>query len=219
MNRQSKQAKVQQDQIDQLKRIAVQYQVCPAVQFCKCYFIAYHNPNKIQMVRREVRKQFIAQYGVEEWNKEVHQKGTNFVVLTFGLNYQGMIPITECQIEKLEWKIADKKYEIQLIADKKRLIAKNELTIVIEEQDICLEERRQFFEDTALFCVYSTHKVRKYQESELTVQILFSNEASKRRRYSVSYWFDAADSKSNHAGRMECMIEPYVRMEETDDEG
>ena len=66
---------------------------------------------------------------------------------------------------------------------------------------------------------YRSHKLYKYQESELIVQILFSNEVSKRRRYSVTYWLDAMDSASYCTDGMVSVVEPYVRMEETDEEG
>ncbi len=219
INRQSKQAKEQQDQIDELKRIAVQYQICPAVQFCGCFFAMYHDSARIQVHRRKVRKAFIAQYGAEEWNREIHRNGTDFVVLAFDLRYQGMIPVTECRIEKLVWKIAGEKHEINLSAYKTRLSAKNTLMVVIEEADIDSEKREQFFESVALLCEYRSHKLYKYQESELIVQILFSNEVSKRRRYSVTYWLDAMDSASYCTDGMVSVVEPYVRMEETDEEG
>lgn len=180
--------------------------------------MAYNDPIKIQMPRREVRKAFVSQYGADEWNKDEHKNGANFVVLTIELGYQGIIPITQCRIEKLTWKIANKEYEIKLGERKRITVLKGKFTIVIEESDIDGQEKDSFFKDIALLYTYESHKLYGYQESELTIQILFLNEASKKRRYFATYWIDAVDSSSYREDGKLSVEEPYIRMEEIDDE-
>lgn len=136
INQQSRQTEQQQVQIDHLKDIVVKYQVCPMVQFGKFSFVAYNEPKQRNLVRREVGRYLFAQYGTTDC-----QPGNSYVVFTIDVEQQGIIPISECRIERLTWKIAGIEYEIKLKGAKQTPFLKKTLTFVIEESDMDIENR------------------------------------------------------------------------------
>lgn len=209
IKQESEKTKQQQIQIDHLKDIVVKYQVCPMVHFGRFSFVAYHKPLRRNLVKREVEQYLFAQYGTMEC-----QPGNSFVVFTIDIRQQGIIPVSACDIEKLTWKISGKEYEIELKGEKRTPFLKNRLTFVIEEPDIDSGNREAFFQAVSDHYTYDSHKLAHYGQSELRIQILFSNEALRKRRYFVTYWIDTRNKNGN---TMISVEEPYIRMEEVDE--
>lgn len=207
-NNQNKQSQEQQEQISQLNKIVNSYQLKPKIGIRSLCVEVYYKPLREEVVRWKIEDLFFAYYGIEK-----HVEGKKFIILTFDVIQEGIVPTTHYNIIKIKWEVANKSFNIKMKSSSHLQIT-DKLVIIIDEEDCHTEDINDLddlFDTIATHITYNDHKLKGYGRSVLTVDLQLYNEMTETRFCSI---ISRINSEKIETSATTVQTVPYIEWEE-----
>ena len=169
--------------INKQSEFLMQYQKVPVVGFQGVSVEFYRNPPKLESKRNRVENILFKQYGCR---KEI--TSDSFLIVGVDFNPQGLIPVTECVVQKTEWIIKGQTIELELNEEYKTIGMADHLDIVFDNQQLN-QEITHFVNCFA----YNQRGLAGYDKCEVILHMTFKNEAAFVQNYKVWCRFNAED--------------------------
>lgn len=198
IHRQEEKLSEQQRKISELQDKITIYQVGPVIYVDKVKLSCLFDKRNPMTSRLNMQKYYFAAYG-----KENQSGSTDFVVMKLNLRNMSVIPAILCEIDKVEWVIATKVYQIILSKEKRMIHYADKIFIVIEdtdEIDIIAPDNslnHSFFQDLYTHLEYGNIGLKPYDRSELCIQMTFHNVLGEKRKCAVRARIDTTEKKIN----------------------
>ncbi|MCM1342945.1 MAG: hypothetical protein NC246_03840 [Muribaculaceae bacterium] len=180
-NKQDQQAQMQQEQIARLTEIVNRYQLKPRIAIRSVSIEVFSKPLKEYQVNWYIEELYFTYFGHKKT-----MEGKRYIVLTCDIINEGMVPVTKYDVDRIEWEIADKKFDI-FLKDYRDISITDKMVIIIDEHTDCSDSIEDLFDMATMHVKYNNYKRINFDKSILTLGVRFYNSIDGRDSDGVGY--------------------------------
>ncbi len=176
---QTKAIQQQEKKIRALEEAMMQYQICPAIHFKEVCI----RDEGLDLEEHFINRRRLQDYYFKFYGLDFLLNDSDFVCIVIQWSNDGIIPVENITVKKIEWKINGQTYEIHLRGFKKRAFGTGEIDILIDRGDV--EGEECFFDEIRKQRYFPLHRGAGSDKSELSVSMEFMNQYGKSTEYNL----------------------------------
>lgn len=180
-----------QEKVMEMQKELTDFHIHPVIRIKKTEIEIKSGLKGSFIVAKDLENYYFSIYGQKRTGN-----GSHYVKIRIFFEDKGLIPVTQCEISDIEWKIGDLRYLIELNKFKKKIQTYDVVNILVDDNDriyyLTNESKTPckmdtFFADQDLHEHNNTNGYIGYDKSTLTLKITYFNQKYSQS-YNLSYY-------------------------------
>lgn len=194
INRQSEGLNRLQEKVMEMQKELTDFQIHPVIRIKKTEIEIKSGLKGSFIVAKDLEGYYFSVYG-QRWTGS----GSHYVKIRIFFEDKGLIPVAQCEISDIEWKIGDHRYLIELNDIKRKISAYDVVNILVDDNDriyYLTDDSKTpckmdtFFADLDLHEHNNTNGYIGYDKSTLILKITYFNQKYSQS-YALTYWIQS----------------------------